>query len=47
MNYTELQIDNVNQYNNLREMALETEPEAFISTNIEESHRRKEGFYST
>jgi RimJ/RimL family protein N-acetyltransferase len=44
MQYRELQIEDFSAYNKLREMALDTEPEAFKSTNNEERKNREEKF---
>jgi len=44
MQYRKLQAEDFVSYNRIREMALETKPEAFISTNDEEKAIRKERF---
>jgi RimJ/RimL family protein N-acetyltransferase len=44
MKYRKLQPEDYDSYNSIRERALETEPEAFISTNEEERAIRKERF---
>lgn len=47
MQYRKLQTEDFDSYNKLREMSLETAPEAFLSTNEEERGIRKKRFYST
>jgi RimJ/RimL family protein N-acetyltransferase len=44
MQYKKLQAEDFVSYNRIREMALETEPDAFISTNDEEKAIREERF---
>ncbi|MFN8575267.1 MAG: GNAT family protein [Candidatus Sericytochromatia bacterium] len=46
INYRTLSISDFEQYSLLRELALDTYPESFASTNIEEKDKRQDGFNS-